>query len=622
MTPSTASAIKTLKQINAEFLAHHVKREDLFWVTYMGVEKDSSKLERATDEMKQYLSHPDRLKEVRASIAARKQEKTGGANEAARAKELFALEGWQSLFSVTRIESELGQKLQSQVIEQEAAIHQKRAELKLHYVDDSQKEIEASTNVLRTHIAASTSETIRKSSHAAMLKLEQWVLASGFIEMIKKRNEFARALGFQNYFEYRVQLNERMSVKELFEILDEFEKLTRDACFRQNELLAKKKGKDAILAHNIRYAFSGDASIQLDPYLPFHAALERWIKSFSRLGIRYRQAVLSLDLLDRKGKYENGFMHGPSPCYFDGEKWNPARINFTSNASPSQVGSGRDGLRTLFHEGGHAAHFSNITLNSPCFSQEYPPTSMAYAETQSMFCDSILNDADWLKLYAKNKKGETVPDDIIRLVLTSDQPARAFSERSILVVPVFEHRLYSMSDDQLTAESITRLARDCEREILGVESPRPLLSIPHLLSNEQACSYQGYLLAQMAVDQTRGYFLKKYGYLTDNPHVGAEISKHYWEPGNSISHNATIQSLTGSRLSGKDLAARCNLDKDELWALAKKQIERVQAARPTTESGTADLDATIKIVHGEKLITDNSKGMKKMWADFEAWVQG
>ena len=68
-------------------------------------------------------------------------------------------------------------------------------------------------------------------------------------------------------------------------------------------------------------------------------------------------------------------------------RWVPAAINFTSEAKPDQVGSGIRAINTLFHEGGHAAHFANVVQNSPCFSQEYPPTSMAYAETQSMFCD-------------------------------------------------------------------------------------------------------------------------------------------------------------------------------------------------------------------------------------------
>jgi len=49
--------------------------------------------------------------------------------------------------------------------------------------------------------------------------------------------------------------------------------------------------------------------------------------------------------------------------------WKCAQTNFTSLATPSAVGSGSTALTTLMHEGGHAAHFANITQGSPFFSQ-------------------------------------------------------------------------------------------------------------------------------------------------------------------------------------------------------------------------------------------------------------
>lgn len=79
------------------------------------------------------------------------------------------------------------------------------------------------------------------------------------------------------------------------------------------------------------------------------------------------------------------------------------------------------------------------------------------------------------------------------------------------------------------------------------------MAIPHLLSDEAACAYQGYLLAHMAVYQTRAYFLEKFGYLTDNPEIGPLLAKHYWHAGNHLSHNETIVSLTGEALTPSTL---------------------------------------------------------------------
>lgn len=254
---------------------------------------------------------------------------------------------------------------------------------------------------LLTNQGTNENAECRYSSHLALRELEQWLLHNGLSELISLRNRFARKLGYRNYFDYKVNKTEQMTPEQLFAILDRFEEQTREANLRSLQQLVEEKGPETLEPWNIRFASGGDVTRQLDPYFPFAESLDRWVNSFKRLHIGFRGAQMNLDLLVRKGKYENGFMHGPVPPFVDQGKWIPARINFTSLAKPDQVGSGASGLNTLFHEGGHAAHFSNIVQNSPCFSQEFPPTSMAYAETQSMFCDSLLDDADWLKRYAK-----------------------------------------------------------------------------------------------------------------------------------------------------------------------------------------------------------------------------
>jgi len=296
----------------------------------------------------------------------------------------------------------------------------------------------------------------------------------------------------------------------------------------------------------------------------------------------------------------------------------PAVVNFTSLADPAQVGSGWSGLNTLFHEGGHAAHFANVTGNAPCFSQEFPPTSMAYAETQSMFCDSLLDDADWLKRYARNAAGEAVPDALIKEMIEARQPFRAFNERQIALVAYFERDLYAMDEAERTPDAVLALARKWERKIVGVESPRPLLAIPHLLNQESACAYHGYLLALMAVEQTRAYFLKRDGYLTDNPRIGPDLAAYYWGPGNGISHDETLRSLTGEGFSAVPLAEACNLSAAEAWQQAQACMAAAQQ-RPAAGEGSP-LDAHIRVVHGAELIADNSESETRMLADFEAWI--
>ncbi len=603
-----------LNQLNQDYLAIHRSKEDLFWSTYMGTSDDHKGSTAAQTNWTQFLSDANQISKVETQIELAKS--ISDATE--KQQTLQGLTGWLKTFKAHAIQGDQAQALKKELIEFEAELFEKKQAHQLSYIDENGNSVDASLPVLASIIRTNENPDVRQSAHKALLDLEQWLLQNGFIELVKLRNKFAQSLGYGSFFDYSVEKTEHMTIEELFTILDDFEQRTREANERSLKQLASDKGEQALTGYNFNFSFSGDVMRDLDPYVPFSKSLRRWVESFGRLNIDYSKAELCLDLLDRKGKYPNGFCHGPIPSFYDNGEWVAAQVNFTSNAKPDQVGSGFDGINTLFHEGGHAAHFANVKMNAPCFSQEFAPTSMAYAETQSMFCDSLLNDADWLKQYATNDAGESVPDSVIKSMIESRQPFKAYQERSILVVPYFERALYELAEDELTPERITQLARECEQDILGLEcSPRPLIAIPHLLSDEAACAYQGYLLAHMAVYQTRAYFTDKFGYLTDNPEIGPLLAEHYWKPGNSQSHNETIVALTGEGFNAKYLADDCNRTVEQTWREEQQKIDSL-ATRERAE--IASLNASIKVVDGDAELASNIDSDTQMCDQFEAYI--
>lgn len=609
------TATEYLNDLNQRYLTIHRSKEDFFWDTYMGISDDHEGSTKAQTAWTSFLSNAQQIAEIKQQLEA--------AESIADAEEKQAtqtgLTGWLNTFQAHAIEGDEAQALKNELIEFEAGLFERKQNHVLTFNDENGNQVEGSLPVLASTIRTNNHESTRQSAHQALLGLEQWLLQNGFIELIKLRNKFARSLGYATFFDYSVVKTEKMTSEQLFAILDDFEVRTRDTNLASLANLAKEKGENALTGHNFVFSYSGDAMRDLDPYVPFSKSLRRWVESFGRLNIAYSGAELTLDLLDRKGKYPNGFCHGPIPSFYNQNEWVAAKVNFTSNAKPDQVGSGYSGINTLFHEGGHAAHFANVKMNAPCFSQEFAPTSMAYAETQSMFCDSLLNDADWLKQYALDAEGNPVPDDVIKVMINSRQPFAAFAERSILVVPYFERALYQLSDEELTPERITSLARQCEKQILGLEcSPRPLMAIPHLVSDEAACAYHGYLLAHMAVYQTRAYFLDKFGYLTDNPAIGPLLAEHYWHSGNQLSHNETIVSLTGEGFNAKYLADACNLSSEQAWAV---QQEKIAALATREQAEVASLNATIKVVDGSKELASNQESDEAMCDQFEAYIK-
>ncbi|MUK66846.1 M3 family metallopeptidase [Aliivibrio fischeri] len=609
------TATAYLNDLNQRYLSIHRTKENFFWDTYMGLSDDHNGSTEAETAWTQFLSDATQIPAIKQQI----KQAESIINTEEKEQTLIGLQGWLATFESHTIESETAQKLKSELIKFEAGLFEKKQNHTITYVNEAGNTVEGSLPVLASVVRTSSNEAARRSAHQAFLDLEQWLLQNGFIELIKLRNQFARSQGFDTFFDYSVTKKEKMSADELFTILDDFEKRTRECHQQSLNQLAADKGKDALLAHNFVFSFAGDAMRDLDPYVPFSKSLRRWVESFGRLNIKFSGAELTLDLLDRKGKYPNGFCHGPIPSFYDQNQWIAAKVNFTSNAKPDQIGSGYDGMNTLFHEGGHAAHFSNVKMNAPCFSQEFAPTSMAYAETQSMFCDSLLTDADWLKQYALDDNGTPVPDEIIKAIIDSKQPFKAYQERSILVVPYFERALYRLSDEELTPENITALARASEKKILGLAcSPRPLMAIPHLVSDEAACAYHGYLLAHMAVYQTRAYFTEKFAYLTDNPEIGPLLAKHYWNAGNSVSHNDSIIALTGEGFNAKYLADECNLSAQDAWKVEQGKIAELNSR---TQADVAPLHANITIIDGPTTLASNAESNQKMCDDFEAYIK-
>jgi Zn-dependent oligopeptidase len=313
-------------------------------------------------------------------------------------------------------------------------------------------------------------------------------------------------------------------------------------------------------------------------------------------------------------------MHGPAPAFFDRGEWQAARINFTANAVPGAVGSGARATNTFFHEGGHAAHFSNILQDAPCFSQEFAPTSIAYAETQSMFMDSLLGDADWRTRYARNRDGEPMPLSLIEEAIRELHPFRAWGIRAMLTVPFAERALYEIPDAELTPARVLETFREIERDLQGLSAGvRPVLAVPHLLAGESSAYYHAYILAEMAVYQTREFFLARDGHLVDNPKIGPDLATHYWAPGNSVPFHETLRNLTGEGLSADALVAECNLPAEKACARARDKVARLAEIPPF--EGEVDLDATVCVVHGHEQVASTATGSFEEAADaFARWV--
>lgn len=612
-----AGLASTLERTRAEYLALHTRKEDLFWRVKMGLATDRDAEARALADaeiaLNEFVQDPARL----TSLVAVQQ---GPGGTPAEREELA---GWIRMLRCHTLEDPSARALSAEIVRAEAELGRARSKFTLGYTHPATGAfVPATTNRLALLVANDPDESVRRAAHAGLRTVEGFALSNGFLELVKLRNRLGRLLGFEDYYDWKVSRAEGMRKRDVFARLEAFLAATRERTNEELARFAQKHGASALEPWNFLFLRSGSLSKELDPYFPFAESFARWGRSFAALGVKYRGALLTLDLVDRAGKYENGFMHGPGPTYEEGGKWVPARINFTANAVPGAVGSGLRATETFFHEGGHAAHFANITAGSPCFSHEFPPTSVAYAETQSMFMDSLLGDPDWRLRYAHGPDGQPMPFSLVERAIRDTQPFRGWDTRRLITVPMGERAIYELPEHELTPDRVLSKLRAIEAETQGLTSaPRPVLAVPHLLAGESSAYYHAYVLAEMAVHQTRAFFLERDGYLTDNPKIGPDVARAYWACGNKLTHDETLVALTGKPLSADALVAVSNRTVEESVAEAKKSWDAA-GARPAW-SGEIALDATIRLVHGpETIASTETESFEQAAARFSSWVRG
>lgn len=239
-----------------------------------------------------------------------------------------------------------------------------------------------------------------------------------------------------------------------------------------------------------------------------------------------------------------------------------------------------------------------------------------------MFLDSLVSDAAWRAKYGLSENGDPIPFEIIEEEIRATHPFAVFQLRAMLSVSYFEKALYELPEEQVTAENILKLADEYEVKIQGGFSARPLLSVPHLVSDEASCYYHGYTLAEMSVYQTRAFYKKKYGYIVDNPEVGPTITKAYWEAGNSRPFLDLVKDLTGRPLSADDWIDALKESVDDKVEREKKEYDEA-LSEAVSSNNNVDLNMTVKFVDGDKVIADSSTfegGILDACKEFEAFV--
>ncbi len=402
-------------------------------------------------------------------------------------------------------------------------------------------------------------EVLKTSTNSAELK-QAWeghkaigpVVAQDIINLVKKRNEIAKQLGFKTYHEMSLKLSEQ-DPADISKLFDELDNLTHNTfAGLKGEIDTYLANRDKVKMEELMPWHYQNRFFQAAPAI-YKVDLDKYYKGknietlvtdyYSSMGLDIKDMIAKSDLHEKPGKNQHAYCISID---------NMSDVRVLGNIVPNA-----DWMGTMLHEFGHANYYKYINQDLP-FSLRNPAHTFT-TEAIAMFFGRMSSNAQFLvnmKLTdtADARQVATEGFKVLRL-------EQLVFSRWAQVMYRFEKALYENPDQDLNklwwdlCEKYQMIKRPAGRNQPDWASKIHIATSP--------CYYHNYLLGELLASQLNHYIAATVLKSSDfhqsyygKPEVGDYLKANVFEPGAHYSWNDMIEKATGEKLTAKYYAAQ------------------------------------------------------------------
>jgi oligoendopeptidase F len=358
------------------------------------------------------------------------------------------------------------------------------------------------------------------------------------LTLVRKRNETARQLGYEDYHQMSFELQE-LDRDYVFNTFKELKELSNEP-FRQlkGEMDAELAERFGIAVEDLRPWHYADPFFQeappskdldLDPFYEGKNLEDLTSATFKSMGMDITDMLSKSDLYPRAKKNQHAF------CT-DIDRAGDVRV--LCNNTESDYWSA-----TMLHEFGHAVYFKYIDQNLP-FNLRRPAHTLT-TESIAMLYGRMAKNPAWMKQFLGLDQAQI--DELKPLIGLSLRRQMLISARWIMTFAFFERELYHNPDQDLNS-----LWWKIVNEVQFVNPPEEQ-SYPHWAAKIHftlvPVYYQNYLLGELTTSQLQRYIENNISKDFFTPKVGEFLVNEFFVPGARDHWNTKIEKATGEKLN-------------------------------------------------------------------------